>query len=111
MIRIIAAAATLLALTATVDARGLNCGRYLRQFYGLDQSYNLARNWLRLPRTMAAPGAVVVQARRGRASHGGPGGHVSRIERVTGHCTAIVRDNRGTYERNICKNLLAYVRP
>jgi len=115
MFRIIAAAAALLALMVTSEARGFNCGRYQRWLNGLTapqyRDLNLARSWLRLPHTTAAPGAIVVQSRHGRALGGGPGGHVSRIERLTGTCTAIVRDNRGTYERNICRNLLAYVRP
>jgi hypothetical protein len=30
---------------------------------------------------------------------------------VTGPCTAIVQDNRGRYERDVCRNLVAYVLP
>ena len=95
----------------SAEARGLNCGRYLRGHYGLPAQFNLARHWLVLPRSSAGPGAIVVQSRRGRALGGGAGGHVSRIVSLTGHCTAIVNDNRGTYQRDICRNLLAYVRP
>lgn len=37
--------------------------------------------------------------------------HVEGLVRVSGHCRAIVTDNRGTYERDICRNLVAYVLP
>jgi len=30
---------------------------------------------------------------------------------MTGTCTAVVSDEKGQYERNICKNLVAYVDP
>lgn len=115
MIRILAAVAAMLVLTTAVEAASFGCGRYQRGLFGLNgpqhRHLNLARGWLAFPRTSAQAGAVVVQGRRGRALGGGPGGHVARIERVTGSCTAIVRDNRGTYERDICRNLLAYVAP
>jgi hypothetical protein len=93
------------------DASAYTCGHYLRAKYGLPASFGLARNWATLPRTSAHPGAVVVQSRRGRALGGGPGGHVSRIVSMQGRCRAIVNDNAGTYSRDICKNLIAYVSP
>jgi hypothetical protein len=52
-----------------------------------------------------------VQRRRGRALGGGPGGHVSRIVSLISQCRAIVTDEKGTYERDICRNLVAYVKP
>ena len=91
---------------------GLVCGLTQRLHFGITNTrYNLARAWLDFPRTTAHPDAVVVQARAGKDSAGKPGGHVSRIVRNTGHCTAVVADEKGTYERNICANLLAYVQP
>lgn len=92
---------------------GFTCGIAMRAITGgrYGPEFNLARHWLSLPRTSAHPGAVVVQARFGRALGGGPGGHVSRIESIIGPCRAVVRDNRGSYQRDICKNLLGYVNP
>ena len=87
------------------------CGLYLRQHFGLGSQYNLARNWLNLPRCSLRSGSVVVQRRAGRALGGGPGGHVSRVVRVLSNCRAVVNDNRGTYTRDVCKNLWAYVCP
>lgn len=101
----------LLLFTSVGEAASFNCGHYLRQFYGLGPSYGLALNWAGLRRTVASPNAVVVQRRKGRALGGGPGGHVSRIVSLQGKCRAIVHDNAGTYSRDICKNLVAYVRP
>ena len=108
--RQIVAAAILLATVASADAR-FDCGRVQRAYFGLPQKYNLALNWAGLPHTYAGPGAVVVQRRKGRALGGGPGGHVSRIERMVDNCHAIVTDEKGTYTRDICKNLVAYVNP
>lgn len=107
--KLIMAAALLLLSAAPSEA--FNCGHYLRQFYGLGPSYGLALNWAGLRRSGPAPGTVVVQRRTGRALGGGPGGHVSRIVSIQGRCRAVVHDNRGTYSRDICKNLVAYVRP
>lgn len=87
------------------------CGLTQRLFFGLPERFNLALEWATLPHVGAEPGAVVVQRRRGHALGGGPGGHVSRIVSVTGQCRALVRDDKGTYERDICRNLVAYVRP
>lgn len=72
----------------------------------------LALNWKQFPRTSAQPGAVVIQTRRGKALGGSAGGHVSRIVSLTDDPRfAIVRDNRGTYRRDIRKNLVAIVSP
>lgn len=88
------------------------CGATQAQFFGLPVSkFALALNWASLPHTNAHQGAVVVQRRAGRALGGGPGGHVSRIVQVTGQCRAVVTDESGTYSRDICKNLVAYVQP
>lgn len=91
--------------------RGLICGLTQRLHFHLPEKYNLALAWLDLPHTDAHPGAVVVQHRHGRALGGGPGGHVSRIESMVGQCRAIVTDEKGTYERDICSRLAAYVQP
>lgn len=104
-------AAILLATTATVANARFDCGRVARAYYGLPQKYNLALNWAGLPHTTPHPDAVVVQRRHGRALGGGPGGHVSRIINVVDNCHAVVADEKGTYTRDICKNLVAYVNP
>jgi hypothetical protein len=88
-----------------VPPRNARCGWYLRRKLGHgDAGLNLAQNWLRFPRTAARPGTVVVWTRGGRK------GHVAQIVRVTGACRAVVHDNRGTYERDICRRVLGYVR-
>jgi hypothetical protein len=88
------------------------CGVTMMRITGQrDPRLALARSWLKFPRTSAGPGAIVVQSRPGRALGGGPGGHVSKILELRGSCRALVRDNRGTYERDICRRLLGYVRP
>jgi len=90
---------------------GFNCGRTQASFFGLGPAFNLALHWATFPHTSAHPGAVVVQRRAGRALGGGPGGHVSRIVQVIGQCRAIVADDRGTHQHDICRNLVAYVQP
>jgi len=83
-----------------------SCGWYMRKVFGgrYGPEFNLAQNWYRkLPKTTARPGAVVVWTR------GGNRGHVARIVRVTGPCRAVVNDNAGTYERDICRRVLGYV--
>lgn len=100
--------------SARHDANGnFICGATQARHYGLrDPRFRLALNWARLlPHVSPAPDVVVVQRRKGHALGGGPGGHVSRIVRLINACRAIVTDEKGTYERNICANLVAYVRP
>jgi hypothetical protein len=88
------------------------CGITQARYFGLrDPDFALALHWATLPHTDPHPGAVVVQRRAGRAEGGSPGGHVSRIVEVTGRCRAIVTDDRGTYSRDICRALVAYVQP
>ena len=100
-----------------VDANGnpighFICGLKQREFFGIaDKKYNIALNWASFPHVSAQVGAVVVQRRKGRALGGGPGGHVSRIVELKGACRAIVADEKGSYERDICKSLVAYVLP
>lgn len=111
-LRIAAALAALLA-TVTIASARFDCGRVARHHYNLPPDpYNRALAWAdNLPHTSAAPEMVVVQTRPGRDSAGGPGGHVSRIVRLTGTCSAIVVDEKGSYERDICARLVAYVDP
>lgn len=91
--------------------RGFTCGIFMSRHTGAPYT-PLALDWARkFSHVSAREGAVVVQRRKGRALGGGPGGHVSQIERMTGQCRAIVRDNRGIYERDICRGLVAYVMP
>ena len=100
------------------DANGNRLGRFIcgatqARYFGLrDRRLNRALAWAELlPHVSPQPGAVVVQRRKGHALGGGPGGHVSRIVSLINSCRAIVTDEKGTYERNICANLVAYVRP
>jgi len=102
----------LILLATPASAASFNCGRYMSKVFGLAKPVALALEWARrFPHTSARPGAVVVQSRKGRALGGGPGGHVSKIVSIVGPCRAIVNDNRGTYERDICTRLVAYVSP
>ncbi len=96
---------TRLGMSAWVPPRDAQCGWYLRRKLGhSDAGLNLAQNWLRFPRTSAHAGAVVIWTRGGRE------GHVAQIVQVTGNCRAIVTDNRGTYQRDLCRGVLGYVR-
>ena len=83
------------------------CGWYMGRLTGhSDRSLWLAQNWARrFPRTSARPGAVVVYSR------GGNKGHVSKIVELRSRCRAVVHDNAGTYERDICHRVIAYVQP
>lgn len=104
----------LLTLSTEAFARrgGLICGWTQMKHFGIrDQRYRLARNWLGFPRTSPRSGAVVVQWRSGRASDGRRGAHVARIVQVTGHCRALVADDRGTYQRDICSRGAVVVDP
>lgn len=110
--------AFLLSLCVSVEGREFNCGWSMCGRLGISKEQcrklglPLALNWPnRFQRvTYPAPGVVVVQSRRGRALGGGRGGHVSQIVSVDANGnTAIVRDNRGTYRRNIKRNLVALV--
>ena len=114
-------AATIMLLLLPVSAQasqhhhrhhGFICGVTQARYFHLPESkYALALNYAGLPHTNPHPGAVVVQRRAGRALGGGPGGHVSRIVRNVSQCLAVVADEKGTYTRDICKNLVAYVQP
>src|ERR1017187_2370589 len=91
---------------------GLICGATQMAHFGITNArYRLAKAWLDFQRTTAQPGAVAVFDRPGRNSAGGRGGHVARIVSVNGPCSATVTDEKGTYERNICKRILAFVSP
>lgn len=110
MIKALTVIAAIVLITPPAEAASFNCGRYMSKVFGI-KTRALALAWSGFPHTYAHPGAVVVQSRKGRALGGGPGGHVSKIVSLVGTCRAIVNDNRGTYERDICKNLVAYVSP
>ena len=87
--------------------RNARCGWYMGRVTGhTDRSLWLAQNWARrFPRTAARPGAVVVWSR------GGSKGHVAKIVSMQGRCRAVVHDNAGTYSRDICRRVIAYVQP
>lgn len=104
------AAAVILLLTGTAEARGkcdgfqrCRCGVTAARKAGLPLNYN-GHNLKRavefkhaLPRAARpAVGVIVYQV------GGGPSGHVSTIVAYTGGCMATVYDDAGTYERNIC---------
>lgn len=101
----------------TQASAAYNCGRFMCSVFGIQcvtkqHNLQLALEWPKVFRhTSAHAGAVVVQTRPGRALGGGRGGHVSKIIAMKSPCRATVRDNRGTYERNICQRLVAYVQP
>lgn len=86
--------------------RNAQCGWDLSRKLGYNRrSLWLAQNWAReFPRTSAHNGAVVVWNR------GGGRGHVAKIVSMQGNCRAVVSDNRGTYSRDICRGVMAYVR-
>ena len=111
-LRIATASLAVILLTGTISYAALICGAVQMRHFGIhDQSFRLAKHWATLPHTSPHPGAVVVQSRRGHDSAGHPGGHVSRIVEMRGNCRAVVSDSRGTYIRDICSRLIAYVDP
>ncbi len=113
------ATAITIALTASAEARhrhhhggGLICGlTQMLHFHIKDNNFRLALHWATFPHTSPAPEMVVVQRRNGHDSAGHPGGHVSRIVEVKSSCRAVVADDKGRYERDICKRLVAIVNP
>ena len=96
-----------LARSTGAPPRNARCGWYMGKVTGhTDRSLWLAQNWARrFPRTAARPGAVVVWSR------GGKKGHVAKIVSMQGRCRAVVHDNAGTYSRDICRRVIAYVQP
>lgn len=85
------------------------CGSTQTRHFGLPRivrGHNLwqAAAWPKaFARTSARPGVVMYQ--RG----GGPTGHVSRIVELRGACRALVADERGQYEQNICSRGAIFV--
>lgn len=84
------------------------CGCWARLQVGLPARYNLARNWLDLPRTNKQVGAWVVLKRKG-------GGHVGRVVDLDASGNPIVESGNhggrvgvGTYSKG---RVLAYVVP
>jgi hypothetical protein len=108
-------------LAGIADARSFICGMVARHHFKLPPivvvngkrcNLNLAREWASCyPHVGMQEGAVLVQSRKGRALGGGPGGHVSVIKIVLGPCSAIVHDEKGTYERDTCSRRIAVVMP
>jgi hypothetical protein len=78
------------------------CGSTQARHFGLPRifkGHNLWRaiEWTRaFPHTVAHAGVVMYQ------HGGGPSGHVSRLVSDPVGCTAMVADDAGQYERNIC---------
>ena len=117
----IACLVALIVFSGTAEARNrrgscdgihrCRCGSTQANYFGLPRVYkgfNLWRavEWKRaFPRTTAHAGAVMYQ------HGGGPSGHVSRIVEVTGKCRAIVADDAGRYERNLCIRGAIFVDP
>jgi hypothetical protein len=108
----------LLITSADARGRGYVCGAVQRAWFCkhqgicLPKEFNYSLKWADLTPAFPDVGVVVVQRRKGKASDGKlPGGHVSRIVQKLSDCTAKVADEAGTYERDICANLVAYVRP
>ena len=111
ILTVVLAALVALATSNTAEARhrggacdGIHhctCGSTQTNHFGFSRIYNghnlwQAVEWIRaFPRTDAHPDAV------GYVRHGGPTGHVFRVVQVTGPETALVADEKGTYERNI----------
>jgi len=110
MIKALTVCTAIVLITPSAEAASFNCGRYMSYVFKI-KTRPLALSWASFPHVAAAPGVVVVQRRKGRALGGSPGGHVSKIVSLVGPCRAIVNDNRGTYERDICRGLVAYVSP
>lgn len=109
--------ATVLAF-ASAEARGpcdgvhgCTCGVTAARKHGLPDVFNginlkQAIGWKRaFPQTSPAPGMVVYQ------HGGGPTGHVATIESVVDRCTAVVSDEKGRYERDICERGAVVVDP
>ncbi len=83
---------------------GCRCGVTAARLHGLPLNFNghnlkQAREFVRaFPRSSSpAPGNIVYQ------HGGGPTGHVSTIRTVLSRCEAVVADDKGTYQRNICR--------
>ena len=81
---------------------GCRCGSTQASYFGLPRNYNGHNLWRAVEwihafhRTTPAPGTVLYQ------HGGGPSGHVSRIVSLKSACRAIVSDDKGQYERDIC---------
>lgn len=90
---------------------GLICGAVQQAYF--HKGSRRALDWAdEFPHVYSpAVDVVVVQRRNGRDSAGHAGGHVSRIVQPISQCRAIVADERGRYERDICSRLVALVAP
>lgn len=110
--------ATALAFASAVEARGrcdgvhgCTCGVTAARNAGVAVNYNgynlkQAVQWTRaFPRTSAAPGTVLYQRT------GGPTGHVAVVTAVLDQCTVTVKDERGQYDRDICRRHTTFVDP
>ena len=90
----------------------LDCGRVAARLTHTTCGTALARDWARNCRhTTLHAGAVVVSSRRGHDSAGHRGGHVALVVSVIDNCHARVHDEKGIYERDVCRNQIAVVEP
>lgn len=110
---IAALAATTLVVTSIPSEARFDCGRTVKHLTHSSCGSNLARAWaVACPHTYLHAGAVVVTSRSGMDSSGRHhGGHVVLVIRTIDACNAVVRDEKGTYERDVCRNQIAIVEP
>ena len=108
-----ALAAAILIVTSLSASARYDCGRTVLALTHSSCGSNLARAWAsNCPHTYAHRGAVVVFTRRGMDSSGHHrGGHVALLESDPVDCIAKVHDEKGVYERDICRNQIAVVTP
>jgi hypothetical protein len=87
------------------------CGSTQAAHFGFPRIYHTHNLWRAIewvhafPRTTAHAGVVMYQ------HGGGPSGHVSRLVSDPVGCTAMVADDAGRYERNICSRGAMFVDP
>ena len=87
------------------------CGSTQTAYFGFPRMFNGHNLWRAIewvaanPRTTAHAGVVMYQ------HGGGPSGHVSRLDSEPSGCRAMVVDDAGRYERNICSRGAIFVDP
>lgn len=108
----------LLLPTLDAEARGrcdgihrCRCGSTQTAYYNLPRNYNgynlwQAVDWVKaFPHTTARSGVVGYQRTGGRT------GHVFRVASVISDCKVMATDEKGTYERDICRHRTTFVDP